>query len=171
MLHVPTQEHALCKAAEAAEGRRESHAIHHPGPGLGRLEEVLVRNDANGPRTCSSTNRPGRSHSVILLVICHGTPKCRARHVTSSLRPSRPLRMPPIACSPDRAMELVCASTSEDRSNAASGATASWVTHSKLTDTASILTGTRLVEERHLWPFLGCGWFDCLGLVIVGRTR
>ena len=48
------------------------------------------RNDLNGPLRCSSTNRRGRSHSVIVLVIVHVIPKWRARHVTNSPNPMTP---------------------------------------------------------------------------------
>ncbi len=46
------------------------------------------RGEENGPRTCSSTIRPGRSKATTRAVIWNVTPKCRARNVTSSPRPS-----------------------------------------------------------------------------------
>ena len=71
------------------------------------------QNVLNGPFDCSSTNRSGRSHAVISLVIVHVTPKCRARHVTNSPSPMSPAVTPPTARSPECSIEPRWASMSE----------------------------------------------------------
>jgi len=64
------------------------------------------RNRWNGPRTSSSMSWRGRLNAVIRLVSRHGKPKCHARRVTSSPRPSRSdAALRPIARSRESAIE------------------------------------------------------------------
>src|SRR5690606_41626986 len=61
-------------------------------------------------RTCWSVKVRGACRSEIREVILNGMPKCLARQVTCSPKPMLPLVTPATACSPDSAMEPVCAS-------------------------------------------------------------
>ena len=69
------------------------------------------------------------------LVIRKGTPKCQARHVTSSPRPIEPDVTPPIARSRERAIEAAWRSMSSERAKASSTGIASGVRHSNSTVT------------------------------------
>jgi hypothetical protein len=87
--------------------------------GSGATNTCSCRQLRNGPRTCSSTNRYGRSYSLIYEVIRHWIPKWRACQVTDSPGPSRPVVTPDTARSPLRRIDAACTPTSRLASKAA----------------------------------------------------
>jgi len=68
------------------------------------------------PRNITSARWFGRSNTVTRTVSDCQTPKCLARHVTSSPRPMSPDVTPAIARSPDLDVECACKSMLRDKS-------------------------------------------------------
>ena len=113
---IRSEEDVLHSTAEAPERGRERNVVHHLGPVLRREKPVLV--PERGERSADLLIE-GASSSVTLLVIVQTTPKCRARHVTVSPSPITPVVTPPIARSPDTAMDSTCALMSSAAENTA----------------------------------------------------
>jgi hypothetical protein len=120
-LEVAAEHDALDDVTEDSDGGVEGDGVDHPGSRVGRLEAVFVVETLERTSYLFVDEPLGRSNSTIRLVMVNGMPKWRARHVTSSPGPIRPLVTPATARSPECAIDATCSPMSNDRSNARSG--------------------------------------------------
>jgi len=128
---VAGQHQLLHENPHRAQVRLELDPVDHDGTGPSWLNSRTWLKRRNGPRICSSTKRSGHCICVIRLVIVNGTPKCLARHVTSSPDEMRTEVIPPIASSRELAMEARWASMLRAKSKSSACGMAVRVVHSK----------------------------------------
>ncbi len=96
---VPAQPEFLGHTPYGAKRSRELHAVHHRGS-LRILAELMnVAEPLERTPYLLVYEVVGFCISVILLVICSGTPKCQARQATCSSKEMRPDVTPSIASS------------------------------------------------------------------------